>query len=75
MSRTIIHTVFPESVNLLSVPYALHAKTAANITDEEGNIVPIRSERHIGELYGGGIIFWLDSTGEHGLIVSLKGSQ
>ena len=57
---------------LLSVPYALHAKTAANITDEEGNIVPIRSERYIGELYGGGIIFWLDSTGEHGLIVSLK---
>ncbi len=26
---------------------------------------------YIGELYGGGIIFWLDNTGEHGLIASL----
>ncbi|MCX6303563.1 MAG: DUF1566 domain-containing protein [Bacteroidetes bacterium] len=26
---------------------------------------------YIGELYGGGIIFWLDNTGQHGLIASL----
>lgn len=26
---------------------------------------------YIGQLYGGGIIFWIDHTGEHGLIASL----
>jgi len=26
---------------------------------------------YIGELYGGGVIFWVDHTGEHGLIVSM----
>ena len=28
-------------------------------------------EHYVGELFGGGIIFWLDNTGQHGLIVSL----
>jgi len=46
---------------LLSVPYALHAKTAETIA----------GGHYVGELYGGGIIFWLDQTGEHGLIASL----
>lgn len=45
----------------LSVPYALHANSAEQI----------KQPRYIGELYGGGIIFWLDKTGEHGLILSL----
>jgi len=26
---------------------------------------------YIGELYGGGVVFWIDQTGEHGLIVSM----
>lgn len=26
---------------------------------------------YIGELFGGGVVFWIDSTGQHGLIVSL----
>ncbi len=26
---------------------------------------------NIGELFGGGIVFWIDNTGQHGLIVSL----
>ncbi len=42
---------------LLSVPYALHAKTSGT--------------HYIGELYGGGIIYFIDHTGEHGLITSL----
>jgi hypothetical protein len=29
------------------------------------------SAHYIGELFGGGIIYWLDNSGEHGLIVSL----
>ena len=43
---------------LLSVPYALYA----------ANAVPAH---YIGELYGGGIVFWVDQTGKHGLIASL----
>lgn len=47
---------------LLSVPYALFA----------GNSGSSISEHYIGELYGGGIIFWLTPDKEHGLIASLK---
>lgn len=43
---------------LLSVPYALQAKRAG--------------KHYIGELYQGGIIFYIDETGEHGLIASLN---
>jgi hypothetical protein len=42
---------------LLSVPYALHAKTAAN--------VPSYS---VGDFAHGGIVFWVDETGQHGLV-------
>lgn len=54
------------NTQMLSVPYALHAKTAESLTT---------SEHSIGELYGGGIIFhlWRDIDGnERGLIVSLE---
>ena len=50
---------------LLSVPYALHAKTAESL---------INTGHYVGELYGGGVIFhlWKDNAGvEHGLIVAL----
>lgn len=46
---------------LLSVPYALHAKTAESIS----------GSHYVGELYGGGVVFWVDHTGKHGLVVSM----
>lgn len=53
------------TTQLLSVPYALHAGTAASLGGNGGH--------YIGEKFGGGVIFHLyrDSTGtEHGLIVA-----
>ena len=46
---------------LLSVPYALHAKTAESIS----------GGHYLGELYGGGVVFWVDQTRQHGLVVSM----
>lgn len=100
---------------LLSVPYALHAKTAENVTGTISETDPVynssiaagitgtdttnwnnkqdqltagtgisivgntinvtgggNSTHYVGELYGGGIVFWVDETGEHGLIASLN---
>jgi len=48
---------------LLSVPYALHAKTAESVSGG--------STHYVGELYGGGVVFWVDHTGNHGLICSM----
>lgn len=45
---------------LLSVPYALHAKTAENVP------APLQ----IGDTHAGGIIFYLDPDGVHGLVVA-----
>ena len=47
---------------LLSVPYALHAKTAENVTSTCGLA--------IGDTHQGGIIFYLDASGCHGLIAA-----
>lgn len=47
---------------LLSVPYALYAKTAGTTT----------SGHYVGELFGGGIVFWVSPDGQHGLIASLN---
>ena len=44
---------------ILSVPYALHAKTAETIT-------PLK----IGDIYGGGIVFYVYDNGRHGLIAA-----
>lgn len=52
------------SNQILSVPYALHSKTAEKLKSKE----PIH---FIGELYGGGIVFWTTPDGQHGLIASL----
>jgi hypothetical protein len=49
---------------ILSVPYALHSKTAEKLKGKEPFHV-------IGELYGGGIVFWTTPDGQHGLIASL----
>ena len=53
---------------LLSVPYALHAKTADSVTGGS-----IGLTHYIGELYGGGIVVavWKESGIEKGLIASL----
>ena len=52
---------------LISVPYALHAKTAESLTGSTG------ITHYIGELYQGGIIVstWKNAGVEHGLIASL----
>ena len=62
-SYTIISTS-----QLLSVPYALHAKTAEFVPTGVGSFT-----HYIGELYGGGIVVsvWKESGVEHGLIASL----
>ena len=78
---------------LLSVPYALHAKTAETVTGgitetkvTAGTNVTVTgagttaspyvvnatgaTALTIGQSYQGGIIFWLDGTGQHGLIAA-----
>lgn len=54
-----------DTSQLLSVPYALHAKTAETVTGGIG-----ATALTIGQNYQGGIIFWLDATGQHGLIAA-----
>ena len=52
---------------LLSVPYALYAKSAGSVSGGGGSFT-----HYIGEQFGGGVIFylWKDALGaEHGLIV------
>jgi len=53
---------------LLSVPYALHAKTAESITGAS-----VGFAHYVGELYGGGIVVsvWKENGFEKGLIASL----
>lgn len=84
---------------LLSVPYALHAKTAETVTGgipaaADGSETKVTAGTNvtvtgsgttanpyvvnatgvttltIGQSYQGGIIFWLDATGQHGLIAA-----
>jgi hypothetical protein len=43
-----------------TVPYALHAKTSEQISNGLA----------IGDTYGGGIIFYLDASGKHGLVAA-----
>ena len=89
---------------LISVPYALHAKTADNgfsgnyndltnkpTTDGSETIITAGTNvtitgsgtsanpyivnsantHYVGELYGGGVVFLVDQTGNHGLICSM----
>lgn len=46
---------------LLSVPYALHAKTAGN-----------QRNYKIGDFAHGGIVFWVDETKQHGLVCATQ---
>jgi hypothetical protein len=76
------------TTQLMSVPYALHAKTAENITATITETDPVfgasvaknitasdttkwsASKHHIGESYGGGIVFYVYDNGQHGLIAA-----
>ena len=49
---------------ILSVPYALHAKTADSLTGV--------TTLTVGQSYQGGKIFWLDATRQHGLIAAIS---
>ncbi|MEG1585594.1 MAG: DUF1566 domain-containing protein [Bacteroidales bacterium] len=64
------------SSQLLSVPYALHAKTAEQIinTTPHDTLTESDSENthYVGEPYEGGIIVWLDKSKKHGLIAGLE---
>jgi hypothetical protein len=78
---------------LLSVPYAMTARTVENDNVGDGSETSItagtnvtvtgigtvadpyivgRSTLSIGDEYQGGYIFWLDDTGEHGLIAAME---
>ena len=57
------YTAIVGTSQLLSVPYALYAKTAGSTNGTSGH--------YVGELYGGGVVFWVDHSGQHGLIVSM----
>ena len=60
------------TTQLLSVPYALHAKTAESVVG--GSTGGGGFTHYIGEQFGGGVIFhlWKDAQGvEHGLIVDI----
>ena len=48
------------TTQLLSVPYALYAEKAGSGT------------HYVGEVFDGGIVFFVDETGEHGLMASLE---
>ena len=49
------------------------AYTAGDGIVIEGTVIKAnRPTHHIGDLYRGGIVFWLDETGQHGLIASKK---
>jgi hypothetical protein len=50
------------TTQLLSVHYALFAGTAESVSEEK---------HYVGELYGGGVVFWVDHTGQHGLIINM----
>lgn len=60
---------------LSSVPYALHSKTASNVFSGDYNdltnkpkLDPTDTVYQVGDFAQGGIIFWVDETGRHGLV-------
>jgi hypothetical protein len=60
------------TTQLLSVPYAIHAKTAESLVG--GNTGGTGFNHYVGEYFGGGVVFsvWKDTLGvEHGLIVDI----
>lgn len=57
---------------IVSVAYSMRAENANNAELLDGmNASSFLTHGHtIGEHYGGGIVFWVDSSGQHGLIAS-----
>ena len=57
---------------LLSVPYALNAKKAENVFSGDYNDLSNKPATlptySIGDFAEGGIVFWVDATGQHGLV-------
>lgn len=59
---------------LLSVPYALHSKTAENTFSGDYNDlsnqpnIPTVTTYAVGDFAKGGIVFWVDETSQHGLV-------
>lgn len=47
------------------------AGTGIDITNNIVSVIGGSSEHYIGELYGGGIVYYVNQTGQHGLIASL----
>lgn len=66
------------TTQLLSVPYALHANTATSVSGAQAAAIEANTAKTgittlaIGDAYQGGIIFWLDETGQHGLIAATE---
>jgi len=63
---------------LLSVPYALYAKTAGNVFSGNYNdlsnqpTIPTINTYKVGDFAQGGIVFWVDESGQHGLVCALN---
>jgi len=51
------------SSQILTVPYAFHAQTADEVTGKRYKV---------GDFAQGGIVFWVDETGEHGLVCAKR---
>lgn len=61
-----------------SVIVDLNAKADPNALDTHGDKQPevqAEAEHVIGERFGGGIVFWVDETGKHGLIAATEDQQ
>jgi hypothetical protein len=59
---------------LLSVPYALHAKTAETISGGITETDPTVIKYNVGDYAQGGVVFWVDETGQHGLVAHIEDS-
>ncbi|WP_375238154.1 hypothetical protein [Aurantibacter sp.] len=65
------------TTQLLSVPYALNAKTADNVFSGNYNDltnlpnIPTNSTYSVGDFAHGGVVFWVDSSGQHGLVCAI----
>ena len=52
--------------------FALNSYSAGKGIDITDNVISAKAEHAIGDLYRGGVIFWLDSTGRHGLVAAIS---
>ena len=65
---------------MLSVPYALHAKTAESVTglnaiiaDLDTRVTALEQPPAVGDFIDGGVVFWVDPTNiAHGLVCAIE---